>query len=416
MGFQIGRIDGAISAKGEDLEACLQHLIDLPPDDAGDSGAGPVETELVAMGFDRGRIKQAIRAKGEVLEAALQWLVEDGDRVEEVAPPPAKVQKREPPQARPPPPAPAAAPAPPARKAAAAPPLPPPRPAAASASSSSTASRGGPIVSADGSHRSLKRLMKEYNELNALEAQPGGCRKLHAFEASPVDDSDLYTWDLRLYDFESDQPITTDLKERGLDRLTLRIIFPQDYPNSPPFVYMLRPRLRQGTGYVLNGGGICMELLTPSEWSPATSISALVMSVRAMLLMGNVRLKETARSTTEHDYSLEEVRVCGERKHPPPSPPPSPLPCPIRTPPRIPLPLASTRHHRPPSPDPSALNSNRHARTLPTLSSTTRPMDGPAIPCSRTPERSRRVSATIVESHRCRWRRRRTPPALRGQS
>jgi ubiquitin-protein ligase len=75
---------------------------------------------------------------------------------------------------------------------------------------------------------------------------------------------------------------------------------------------MLRPRLRQGTGYVLNGGGICMELLTPSEWSPATSISALVMSVRAMLLMGNVRLKETARSTTEHDYSLEEVRMWAE--------------------------------------------------------------------------------------------------------
>lgn len=111
-----------------------------------------------------------------------------------------------------------------------------------------------------------------------------------------------------MYDFETDQPIAADMKERGIDHVTLRINFPQDYPNSPPFVYMLRPRLRQGTGYVLNGGGICMELLTPSEWSPATSISALVMSVRAMLLMGNARLKETARSTSEHDYSLDEAK------------------------------------------------------------------------------------------------------------
>ena len=51
--------------------------------------------------------------------------------------------------------------------------------------------------------------------------------QLHAFEAKPVDDSDLYTWDLRLYDFESDQAIAADLRERGMDHVTLRIIFPQ---------------------------------------------------------------------------------------------------------------------------------------------------------------------------------------------
>lgn len=98
--------------------------------------------------------------------------------------------------------------------------------------------------------------MKEYNNLTALESQQGGCRKvcdliskcgssvacdafhaprssqlsplqLHAFEANPVDDSDLYTWDLRLYDFERDQPIAADLRERELDHVALRIIFPQ---------------------------------------------------------------------------------------------------------------------------------------------------------------------------------------------
>ena len=43
-----------------------------------------------------------------------------------------------------------------------------------------------------------------------------------------------------------------------------------------------RPRLRGG--YVLDGGGICMETLTPDGWSPATSIHALATSVRAMML------------------------------------------------------------------------------------------------------------------------------------
>lgn len=180
MGFPVGRVDSAISAKGEDLEACLEHLVALPPEDS--DRPHPVEAELMAMGFDKGRIKQAIRAKGEALEAALQWLVENGDRADDaLAPPPSKVQRRaEPqPQARP---APAAVvPVPAARKAAVVPP--PPRAAASSGSSSSAA---GPAITAGTSQRSLKRLMKEYNELNALESQPGGCRKVPARAVPPL--------------------------------------------------------------------------------------------------------------------------------------------------------------------------------------------------------------------------------------
>jgi hypothetical protein len=76
-------------------------------------------------------------------------------------------------------------------------------------------------------------------------------------------------------------------------------------------------RLRMGTGYVLNGGGICMELLTPQEWSPATSISALVMSVRAMLLVGQARLKSTEKGTKEPDYCVEECAAAHDRARAP---------------------------------------------------------------------------------------------------
>lgn len=59
---------------------------------------------------------------------------------------------------------------------------------------------------------------------------------------------------------------------------------------------------------MLSGGGICMELLTPSGWSPATSIDALVQSVRAMLMAGNARLHSTEPSTKESDYTYEGAR------------------------------------------------------------------------------------------------------------
>ena len=65
---------------------------------------------------------------------------------------------------------------------------------------------------------------------------------------------------------------------------------------------------RAVAGYVLNGGGICMELLTPSGWSPATSIDALVQSIRAMLMVGQARLRSTDPQTKERDYTYEEAR------------------------------------------------------------------------------------------------------------
>lgn len=156
--------------------------------------------------------------------------------------------------------------------------------------------------------RSLKRLMKELQQLQVYEGRPGGCRQAHGFEAAPVDESDLHTWEMRLYDFEKDQPVAEDMRKRRIDHLALRIHFPEDFPTRPPFVHMLRPRLQESTGYVLGGGGICMELLTEKEWSPATSVSALAMSIRSMMLVGNVRLRDTKPGAIEHDYHLEEAK------------------------------------------------------------------------------------------------------------
>ena len=60
----------------------------------------------------------------------------------------------------------------------------------------------------------------------------GGCRQLHGFEAAPLDESDLYYWEARLYDFAPDDPLAADLAARRVDALVLRIHFPTDYPNA----------------------------------------------------------------------------------------------------------------------------------------------------------------------------------------
>lgn len=169
---------------------------------AGRDGGG-MEGELVTMGFPRERVRSAIEACGETLEGALQWLIEDADE----PPPPVKKQKKqdsgkahEAESAKPPrkaivAPA-AAAPSPkpgvppnPAPRKPAAPPEAPAAHAKGDGAASSSGERGGKLA-ASGNNRSLKRLMKELAQLSAMAAN-GGSRKLHSFEAEPVDDSDL---------------------------------------------------------------------------------------------------------------------------------------------------------------------------------------------------------------------------------
>ena len=64
---------------------------------------------------------------------------------------------------------------------------------------------------------------------------------------------------------DSDSPLAGDLrqlKEReGKDHILLSFMFKDTFPFDPPFVRMVHPVL--SGGYVLDGGALCMELMTP---------------------------------------------------------------------------------------------------------------------------------------------------------
>ena len=64
---------------------------------------------------------------------------------------------------------------------------------------------------------------------------------------------------------DGDSPLAADLaqlKEReGKDHILLSFMFKDTFPFDPPFVRMVHPVL--SGGYVLDGGALCMELMTP---------------------------------------------------------------------------------------------------------------------------------------------------------
>lgn len=94
----------------------------------------------------------------------------------------------------------------------------------------------------------------------------------------------VYQWIVELHSFDSDLPLAKDLKEKDLKSVVLEIRFGKEYPISPPFVRVIRPRFvgfaSGGGGHVTAGGALCMELLTNSGWSAVANIESVLLQVR----------------------------------------------------------------------------------------------------------------------------------------
>ena len=87
---------------------------------------------------------------------------------------------------------------------------------------------------------------------------------------------------------DGDSPLAADLatlKEReGKDHILLSFTFKDTFPFDPPFVRMVHPVL--SGGYVLDGGALCMELMTPQVTCLTWIVSQLIWSVLSGLELG----------------------------------------------------------------------------------------------------------------------------------
>ena len=113
----------------------------------------------------------------------------------------------------------------------------------------------------------------------------------------------VYQWIVELHSFESHLPLAEDMKSKGIKSVVMEIRFGKNYPMSPPFVRVIRPRflsfMAGGGGHVTAGGALCMELLTNSGWSAVSNIESVLLQVRlamsstdpkpARLEAGNIR-------------------------------------------------------------------------------------------------------------------------------
>jgi ubiquitin-conjugating enzyme E2 Q len=175
--------------------------------------------------------------------------------------------------------------------------------------------------------RDLKALLTTQNETPGHEL---------GWYIDPELVSNVYQWIIEMHSFDPELPLAQDMKSKNLKCILFEIRFSQDYPMSPPFVRVIRPRFvplfQGGGGHVTQGGAMCMELLTNSGWSAVSSIESVLLQVRlaisstesnpARLLSGPVRDYKTGeamdayiRSCRAHGWKIpdefENFRITG---------------------------------------------------------------------------------------------------------
>ncbi|XP_062125311.1 ubiquitin-conjugating enzyme E2Q-like protein CG4502 [Drosophila sulfurigaster albostrigata] len=136
-----------------------------------------------------------------------------------------------------------------------------------------------------------RRLMKEYREMERLQSKNDA-----TFTVDLVNDS-LFEWHVRLHVIDPDSPLARDMVEMGVTAILLHLSFPDNFPFAPPFMRVVEPRIEKG--YVMEGGAICMELLTPRGWASAYTVEAVIMQFAASVVKGQGRIARKPKSTKE---------------------------------------------------------------------------------------------------------------------
>uniref|UniRef100_UPI00398F53ED ubiquitin-conjugating enzyme E2Q-like protein 1 n=1 Tax=Pristiophorus japonicus TaxID=55135 RepID=UPI00398F53ED len=102
----------------------------------------------------------------------------------------------------------------------------------------------------------------------------------------------LYEWNVKLFQVDRDSALWGDMRDTATEFILVNLTFPETFPFSPPFMRVLSPTIEDG--FVLDGGAICMELLTPQGWSSAYTVEALLRQFAVSLVKGQGRIHEMA--------------------------------------------------------------------------------------------------------------------------
>lgn len=153
----------------------------------------------------------------------------------------------------------------------------------------------------------LRRLMKELSEIQRTQN-----RLESTFTAELVNDN-LFEWHVRLHKIDPESELAADMRELDIPYILLHVVFPENFPFAPPFMRVISPRIEKG--FVMEGGAICMELLTPRGWASAYTIEAVITQFAASIVKGQVKypFRPSSRSFARSRVSKRSSTILDDR-------------------------------------------------------------------------------------------------------
>ncbi|KAG8830025.1 hypothetical protein FRC17_005567 [Serendipita sp. 399] len=131
---------------------------------------------------------------------------------------------------------------------------------------------------------STMHLQKEFKYMMEEQRKAKSLRELGYFISPEVMGDNLFQWIVELHSFDKDLPLARDMASKKVNSLLFEIRFPPNFPHSPPFFRLIKPRLlpflQGGGGHVTAGGSICMDLLVQDGWLPSYNIAAVLLQIR----------------------------------------------------------------------------------------------------------------------------------------
>jgi ubiquitin-conjugating enzyme E2 Q len=169
---------------------------------------------------------------------------------------------------------------------------------------------GAPSFATDAAGRVLSR---ELRKLQSIQAKTALHELGWYMDFDQV--TNLFQWIVELHSFDPALPLAQDMKRTGITSIVVEVRFGANFPLSPPFVRVIRPRFLPfamgGGGHVTAGGAMCMQLLTDSGWSPAYSMESVLLEVRLALCNPEPRPARLQNATQKNgaplDYGVEEA-------------------------------------------------------------------------------------------------------------
>ncbi|THH00560.1 hypothetical protein EW026_g1985 [Hermanssonia centrifuga] len=100
--------------------------------------------------------------------------------------------------------------------------------------------------------KELKAMLREQEVANSL-------KELGWYMPPDLIGDNLFQWVVELHSFEKELPVAQDMAQQNVNSLVFEIRFPPDYPHSPPFFRILKPRFLP---FIHGGGGHITGALT----------------------------------------------------------------------------------------------------------------------------------------------------------